>query len=223
MFTGIIEEVGRLRRAESRGETMVLTVEAAKVLEDVKSGDSIAVNGVCLTVTDFDRHAFKADVMPETYRRTNLSSLRPGNRLNLERAMPAGGRFGGHIVQGHVDGVGLIRSLRRDQNAVVFDIGPADRALMRYIIPKGSIAVDGISLTVVEADEARFTVSIIPHTLSQTNLSDKRPGDTVNLETDIIAKYVERLVGGERAAANGGGGKAGVLEALLAENGFLPS
>lgn len=223
MFTGIIEEVGRLRRADANGETMVLTVEASKVLEGVKIGDSIAVNGVCLTVTQFDGESFKADVMPETYRRTNLSALSPGSRLNLERAMPADGRFGGHIVQGHVDGIGRVRSRERDQNAVVFAIEPLDRTLLRHIIPKGSIAVDGISLTVVDADETCFTVSIIPHTLAQTVLADRRPGDTVNLETDIIAKYVERLVYGNRESAPGRAGTkgTGVTEALLAENGFL--
>lgn len=220
MFTGIIEEVGRLVRAEARGETMVLTVEASKVLQDVHLGDSIAVNGVCLTVTGFDQTSFNADVMPETYRKTNLSALRPGSRLNLERAMPADGRFGGHIVQGHVDGTGRIRSRNRDQNAVLFTIEPADRSLMRHIIPKGSIAVDGISLTVVDADEASFSVSIIPHTLSQTILSDKQPGDTVNLETDIIAKYIERLIGGSRPASNNGE-SAGVTAEFLAEHGFL--
>jgi len=222
MFTGIIEEIGTMRRVTSSGPTLALTVEAKKVLEDVKIGDSIAINGVCLTVTDFDESSFTADVMPETYRMTNLSRLKPGNRVNLERAMQAGGRYGGHIVQGHIDGTGVIRNRVREHNAVVFTIEPADVRQLKYVAPRGSIAVDGVSLTVAEVSVQTFVVSIIPHTLDQTILADKQPGDPVNLESDILGRYIERLMRyrePEAAAAQGSGSR--LTESFLAENGFV--
>lgn len=216
MFTGIIEEIGRMRRVTANGPTLELTVEADAVMNDVRLGDSISVNGVCLTVTAFDSRSFTADVMPETYRMTNLSKLKPGGKVNLERALRAGGRYGGHIVQGHIDGLGVIRSRKQEYNAVVFAVEPADKRQLKYIVPRGSIAIDGISLTVVDTDSASFTVSIIPHTLAQTILADKQPGDDVNLETDLLGRYIERLLQYREPE------KAGSLtEAFLAENGFL--
>lgn len=175
MFTGLIEEMGVLRSVQRRGEAMILGVSASRVLEDVKLGDSIAVNGVCLTVVAFDRTSFEVDVMPETYRHTNLSSLKPGAPLNLERAMQAGGRFGGHLVQGHVDGIGTIRGRTAEANAVVFAIEPNDPGMLRHVVQQGSVTLDGISLTVVSTnrDEGIFTVSIIPHTLRETVLQHK--------------------------------------------------
>jgi riboflavin synthase len=194
MFTGIVEEIGVLRRAEKRGEAMVLTIGASRVLEDAALGDSIAVNGVCLTVTRFDSASVTMDVMPETYRNTNLKDLRPGDGVNLERAMRADRRFGGHIVQGHVDGVGTIVQRTPEGNAVRFRIRPDDTSLLRWMVPRGSIAVDGISLTLVTVEDDAFTVSIIPHTLRETVLKDKHPGSTVNLETDVTGKYIYRYL-----------------------------
>jgi riboflavin synthase len=222
MFTGLVEEVGRLVRAVKKGESMELTIEADRVLEGTKIGDSIAVSGVCLTVTSLGGSVFTADVTPQTYRHTALGDLKPGSPVNLERAMPADGRFGGHIVQGHADGTGVIMSREDEGNAVWFAFKPDDPHLMRYIVPRGSIAVDGISLTVARVDGGSFSVSIIPHTLAMTALRHKRPGDRVNLECDILGKYVEHLLGfgqksGGRADISGGG----LTEALLRENGFI--
>jgi len=202
---------------------MVLTIAAKRVLEDVKLGDSIAVNGVCLTVIAFDGATFSVDVMPETYRRTTLESLTTGSPVNLERAMAANGRFGGHIVQGHVDTTGRIASRRQEENAVVFRIEPADPGLLKYIIPHGSITIDGISLTVVETGEAHFTVSIIPHTLAETVLRYKQAGDKVNLEADVLGKYIERLLGFSGGAGSGArtGTSGGLTASLLAEHGFM--
>ncbi|QWU14684.1 riboflavin synthase alpha chain [Paenibacillus sophorae] len=194
MFTGLIEEVGVLRGVSSGGEVMVLHINASVIMDDLKIGDSVSVNGVCLTATSISDHGFTADVMPQTYRNSTLKELRVGGRINLERAMSAGGRFGGHIVQGHVDGTGTIRSVKRDQNAVVFEIAPGRGSLFKFIIPKGSITIDGISLTVAGTAASSFTVSIIPHTLSETVLADKRAGDTVNIECDVLGKYVDHLL-----------------------------
>lgn len=224
MFTGLIEEIGSLRSVERQGEAMILTINAATVLEDVKLGDSIAVNGVCLTVVKFDARSFAVDVMPETYRHTNLSSVQPGSPLNLERAMMAGARFGGHIVQGHVDGTGVIRDRRAEANAVVFAIEPRERHMLRHVIPQGSVTLDGISLTVVgvDRDAARFTVSIIPHTLKETVLQYKHAGDTINIECDILGKYVDHLLhASEGRAATPAGKSGGLTESVLRDNGFL--
>lgn len=217
MFTGIIEEIGTMRSVKASGPSLDLTVEASHILSDVKIGDSIAVNGVCLTVTSYDNRSFTADVMPETYRMTNLSKLKPGSRVNLERAMQAGGRYGGHMVQGHIDGTGVIRDRRLEHNAVVFTIEAANANQLKYVVPRGSIAIDGISLTVVEVTATTFTVSIIPHTLAQTILADKHPGDTVNLETDILGRYIERLMTFKEPEQQ----KPKLTEAFLAEHGFL--
>ena len=187
MFTGIVEETGVIRAVQRGAKSAVLTVEAKKVLEDVHVGDSIATNGVCLTVTAVRGGCFTADVMNETLRRSSLGSLTPGSRVNLERAMAANGRFCGHIVSGHIDGTGTVVSVRRDDIAVWYTIRTTPQ-LMRYIVEKGSIAIDGISLTVAAVETDRFSVSIIPHTVQETTLGEKRPGATVNLENDIIGK-----------------------------------
>jgi riboflavin synthase len=212
-----------MRRIYRQGQAMMLTIEAQKVLEDATIGDSIAVNGVCLTVVAFDGDSFTADVMPETYRQTNLGELRPGNPVNLERAMGAQKRFGGHIVQGHVDTSGRIISRQPEENAVVFTLEPDDKAMLRYVLPRGSIAIDGISLTVIRADKDTFAVSIIPHTLAETVLALKGPGDRVNLESDILGKYVERLLTFQSTEQAGGsrGRKSGLTQTFLEENGFL--
>ena len=193
MFTGIIEEVGTVKQIARGAHSAVLTIQAQTVLEGTAIGDSIAVNGICLTVTRLLADGFTADVMHETLNRSALSRLAPGSAVNLERAMAAGGRFGGHIVAGHVDGVGTISGIRRDDTAVWYTVH-ASPAILRYVVEKGSITIDGISLTVAAVDREGFSVSTIPHTVSRTNLHDRRKGDPVNLETDIIGKYVEKLL-----------------------------
>ncbi len=193
MFTGIIEEVGSVASIRKGAHSCVLTVNASRVLEDVHLGDSIATNGVCLTVTSFTSHSFSADVMHETLNRSSLGSLHIGSPVNLERAMLAGGRFGGHIVSGHIDGVGTISSIKEDDNAVWYTV-EASSNILRYIIEKGSITLDGISLTVAKVTNSNFSVSIIPHTRAQTNLASKKVGDVLNLENDLVGKYVERLM-----------------------------
>jgi len=194
VFTGIVEEVGQIASIRKGAHSCVLTVRAKTVLEDVHLGDSIATNGVCLTVTSFTKDTFSADVMHETLNRSSLGSLRVGSPVNLERAMAAQGRFGGHIVSGHIDGTGVIRSIKEDDNAVWYSIEASSEVLL-LIVEKGSIAIDGISLTVASVSPSQFSVSIIPHTRAQTNLASKRIGDTVNLENDVVGKYVERLLG----------------------------
>ena len=202
MFTGIIEEVGRIRAVDRQTVSARLTVAASRVLSDVHLGDSIAVNGVCLTVTSFGRDYFCADVMHETLNRSSLGALGIKSPVNLERAMLAGGRFGGHIVSGHIDGTGTIREVRRDGNAVWYTI-QASEPILRLIVEKGSIAIDGISLTVARVDHVSFSVSIIPHTLQETALAVKRAGDIVNLENDCIGKYVAKLMGVEEPGRTG--------------------
>lgn len=188
MFTGIVEEIGAVKAMDAGR----LTIGASVVVSDVSVGDSIAVNGACLTVTEHDASSFAVDVVPETLRRTNLGALTAGSRVNLERSMPASGRFGGHMVQGHVDGTGVVRSISADGDALMmaFEASPW---VMRYAVEKGFIAVDGTSLTIVHCDNFSFSVTLIPHTQANTVLGDKRVGDSVNLEADIVAKYVERL------------------------------
>lgn len=193
MFTGIIEEVGTVRRVSTGAAYGTIDIQASTVLEGTKLGDSIAVNGVCLTVTSLSSDGFTADVMAETMRRSALGQLRSGSKVDLERAMAADGRFGGHIVSGHIDGVGTIREMKHEGNAVWVTI-TASAAILRGIVEKGSIAIDGISLTVAAVDDTSFSVSIIPHTGAQTILLDKKPGDPVNLENDIIGKYVQRFL-----------------------------
>ncbi|MCR5171789.1 MAG: riboflavin synthase [Treponema sp.] len=194
MFTGIVEELGTVSGLELNSNSASIKIQASKVLEGTKIGDSIAVNGVCLTVTDIKGSTFTADVMAQTMRCTNLGSLKNGQKVNLERAMAAGSRFGGHIVSGHIDGTGVISKIQNEQNAKwVYIKAPAD--ILRLIVQKGSIAIDGISLTVAYLDDQSFAVSLIPHTQEETTLAAKKSGDTVNLENDIIAKYTERLLG----------------------------
>ncbi|WP_054941409.1 riboflavin synthase [Paenibacillus ihuae] len=221
MFTGLIEEVGVLRGVSSGGEMMVLNIGASLIMGDLKIGDSVSVNGVCLTATSIGEHSFTVDVMPQTYRNSNLKELRSGSRMNLERAMAAGGRFGGHIVQGHVDGTGEIRSVKRDQNAVVFEITPDKNSLFKYIIPKGSITIDGISLTVVNTTSSAFTVSIIPHTLGETVLNHKRPGDSINVECDVLGKYVDHLLHYRGAGSEEEESSSRISHDFLAANGFV--
>jgi riboflavin synthase len=193
VFTGIIEEVGKIKAISMGSSSAVLTIGASKVLENTKLGDSIAVNGVCLTVTKLGTDYFTADVMAETIRRSSLGTLTNGSPVNLERAMAADGRFGGHIVSGHVDSMGTIASIVPEDNAIWYTIN-AEAKTLHYIVEKGSITIDGISLTVAYVDDSCFKVSIIPHTRQETNLSSKGIGDKVNLECDIIGKYVEKLL-----------------------------
>ena len=213
MFTGIIEEVGTVESIQRSGNKSFIRIKAQKVLEDVKLGDSIAVNGVCLTVTDFGVSFFQADVMNETLSRSSLGNLHSGSLVDLERAMAANGRFGGHIVSGHIDGTGTVTDIKNDGIAVWYTVA-AKPEIMRYIVEKGSIAIDGISLTVAKVTDSSFSVSVIPHTASQTVLGTKKAGDTVNLENDIIAKYVEKLMKPESPIG-------GVSMELLAKNGFI--
>ena len=215
MFTGIIEEVGQLADIKRGSQSAVLHIRCQKVLEGTKVGDSIAVNGVCLTVTSMDGQGYTADVMAETLNRSSLGNLVRGSRVNLERAMPADGRFGGHIVAGHIDGTGTITDIFRDETAVWYRIS-AESGVLRYIVEKGSITIDGISLTVARVTGQDFSVSIIPHTQANTALADRKAGDIVNLETDIIGKYVEKLLTPEES-----GKKSGLTAEFLAEHGFL--
>ena len=212
MFTGIIEETGHIRTITRGRRSAILSVGASEILSDLKVGDSVAVNGVCLTATTVDGGGFTADVMSETLHRSALGGLSAGDVVNLERAMSADGRFGGHIVSGHIDGVGKITSIRRDDNAVWYAVEVPD-ALRRYIVEKGSIAIDGISLTVASVSGNAFSVSVIPHTLSVTALGARRVGSGVNLETDIIAKYVESLL-------RPGDAQSAITREFLARNGF---
>lgn len=192
MFTGIIEEIGTVAMIQRGQYSAVLKVHARTVLEDTKIGDSIAVNGVCLTVTNLFTDSFAADVMHETLDRSSLACLSRGSHVNLERAMPANGRFGGHIVAGHVDDVGRITQIRRDDTAIWYTV-EAKEEVLRYIVEKGSVALDGISLTVAAVTRRDFSISAIPHTVRQTVLQERREGDIVNVETDVIGKYIEKL------------------------------
>jgi riboflavin synthase len=223
LFTGIVEEVGRVRGVLPGSRAGALSIAARTVLEGTRVGDSIAVNGVCLTVTSLSDNEFTADVMPETLRKTGLGQLRPGDPVDLERAMPADGRFGGHIVSGHIDGTGRIREVRVEQNARVVTV-EAPRHVLDLMVEKGSIAVDGVSLTVVEVGPASFTVSLIPHTVANTVLLEKRAGDVVNLENDIVGKYVEKLLSRQGASSRRGGGTdgpaGGISLEYLQANGF---
>lgn len=194
MFTGIIEETGIVTAIRKGAHSAVLTIQARKILTDIHLGDSIAVNGVCLTVTAYNQSGFSADVMHETLQCSALGQLHSGAGVNLERAMAASGRFGGHIVSGHIDGTGVIQNIRQDDNAIWYTISAAP-SVLRYIVEKGSVAIDGISLTVAAVTEDSFSVSIIPHTAAQTTLSAQAKGNIVNLETDCIGKYVEKLLG----------------------------
>ena len=215
MFTGIVEEMGQVEGIQRGRQSAVLAIRAKTVLEGTKIGDSIAVNGVCLTVTTLSPGRFTADVMHETLDRSSLAQLKRGSAVNLERAMAADGRFGGHIVAGHIDGTGRVTEVRKDDNAIWYTIQAAPQVL-RYIVEKGSIAVDGISLTVARVETDRFAISAIPHTVAQTVLRDRKEGDLVNLETDIIGKYVEKLM----TPAPESQASGGITLDFLARNGF---
>ena len=214
MFTGIVEELGTIRAVRRGTASAVLSIGASEVLSDLKIGDSVAVNGVCLTATSFSPTGFTADVMHETLNRSSLGALTVGSRVNLERAMAADGRFGGHIVSGHIDGTGTITAIRPDDNAVWYTVA-ASPELLRYIVEKGSITIDGISLTVADVTEHDFSISAIPHTVAQTVLRERHEGDTVNLECDIIGKYVEKLLKPADTPA-----KSSITREFLAEYGF---
>lgn len=215
MFTGIVEAVGKIAALDSGRDSVRITLSAARIAEDVAIGDSVAINGVCLTVVEIAAPELTFEAVYETLRRTTLGQRRVGDLVNLERALKADGRFGGHIVQGHVDGTGRIASIRPvgDSWFVYVEASPE---LLRYIVTKGSVCVDGISLTVMDADDRAFSLSIIPHTWENTTLKDCRAGDSVNIETDIVGKYVEKLMGGW---APGGG--RGVTMDLLARSGYI--
>ena len=215
MFTGIVEELGSVRRVLPGARAGKIVIGARKVLEDVHIGDSIAMNGVCLTVVAAQADEFTADVMPETLRKSGLGQLKAVDPVDLERAMPVNGRFGGHIVSGHIDGVGRIVETRREENAVIVTIS-APAEILALIVEKGSIAIDGISLTVAALTPSTFSVGLIPHTAAETVLLKKRVGDVVNLENDIVGKYVQRLLG---QAGRGAASPALTLEYLQA-NGF---
>lgn len=217
MFTGIIEEVGTVMAVHHGSSSSFIKIQADKIFEDIHLGDSIAVNGVCLTVTEFSKKIFKADIMNETLERSSLGQLKNGSHVNLERAMAANGRFGGHIVSGHIDGIGKISDINNDGIAVWYVISTTSH-ILRYIVEKGSIAIDGISLTVAKVTDSSFSVSIIPHTASQTILSEKKVGDTVNLENDIVGKYVEKLIA---SATTDKQQDSSVSLEFLAANGFI--
>ena len=215
MFTGIIEEVGTVKSIQKGSISSFIQINTDTVLSDAHIGDSIAVNGVCLTVTDLTGNSFQADIMNETLSRSSLGFLKNGSPVNLERAMSAQGRFGGHIVSGHIDGTGVISSVKQDGIALWYTIN-TDSEILRYIVEKGSIAIDGISLTVAKVTANDFSVSIIPHTASQTVLNYKKAGDTVNLENDIIGKYVEKLLNPDEKKSE----KSRITMDFLAKNGF---
>ena len=217
MFTGIVEEMGVIKSIKKGANSAVLEISASVVLEDIHLGDSIAVNGVCLTATAFSPTHFSADVMHETLNRSSLAGLRPGSRVNLERAMAANGRFGGHIVAGHVDGVGTVLRTWKDDNAIWYTIG-AEPGVLRYVVEKGSITIDGISLTVAEVTDTSFSISAIPHTVAVTVLQDRKAGDIVNLETDIIGKYVEKLLTPQGSAPSAS--SSGITREFLTQYGF---
>ncbi len=224
MFTGIIEEIGTVASIQRGAKSSRLTIKGKLIFEDMHIGDSIAVNGVCLTVTEKSENTFTADVMAETLRRSSLGSLSLGSRVNLERAMAADGRFGGHIVSGHIDGTGEIAGMDREDNAVWVTV-KAPPALLRYIIEKGSIAIDGISLTVAYVDNQCFKVSLIPHTAGHTTLLDKKNGDVVNLENDIVGKYVDKLLHFDETQGLAGNvgtrAESRINTDFLKENGFM--
>ncbi len=220
MFTGIIEEMGTVSSIAEGSLSAVITIQASKGLEGSQTGDSIAVNGVCLTVTSIHGSFFTADVMAETLRRSSLGSLSKGSHVNLERAMPMNGRFGGHIVSGHIDGTGTVVSKVKEDNAVWVKIN-ASQDILKYIVLKGSVAIDGTSLTVAGLDDSTFSVSVIPHTASETILLQKSTGDIVNLENDIIGKYIERLLSFQNNNDYRDTGSSPALTVdFLLENGF---
>jgi riboflavin synthase len=220
MFTGLVEELGRIKKVVATARSVRLTVSSRQVLSDVKIGDSIAVNGACLTVVDYGDSYFTADVMPETVNQTGLKDLKIGSAVNLERTLKVGGRLGGHMVSGHIDGIGILRDIAQDDIAVILTIESTPDVL-KYIVRKGSIAIDGVSLTVVDCTDNKFRVSLIPHTYAVTALSEKRPGNLVNLETDILGRYVEKLLFHSNDQALQPIAPVGISTGFLGEHGFL--
>lgn len=215
MFTGIVEEIGKICEIKKGSLSAEIKIQCRKVLEGTKVGDSIAVNGICLTVTSLSGDGFTADVMAETMRRSSLSDLKVPGAVNLERAMAADGRFHGHIVSGHIDGTGQVTGIRQEENAVWYTIA-ADEKLLGYIVEKGSVALDGISLTVAKVTAKDFQVSVIPHTRQETSLTEKQAGSLVNVECDMIGKYVEKLLHGAKEEK-----ESNITEGFLMEHGFL--
>ena len=211
MFTGIIEEIGIIKSIRAGGRSARVVISAVKVLEGLKIGDSINTDGICLTVTEFSPTSFTMDVMPETMLRSTFGKLKPGSSVNLERALRLSDRLGGHIVSGHIDGTGDLTRIRKDENAVWLTIA-AEEPILRYIVEKGSVAIDGISLTIVKVDRQAFVVSVIPHTQAVTTVLTKKTGDAVNIECDIIGKYIEKL-------GSSGNGKIDID--YLAQNEFI--
>lgn len=219
MFTGIVEEVGKIKNIKKGIKSSILEIKGSKIFDDIHIGDSIAVNGICLTVTSFNNTTFTADVMPETMQRTSLGILKTDSLVNLERAMPANGRFGGHIVSGHIDSTGIITNLKKDDNAVWITIS-TDKNILKYIVEKGSIAIDGISLTVAYVNDKVFKVSIIPHTKENTALLSKKVNDIVNLECDIVGKYIEKFLNFEQNNIKNKK-DTNISKNFLIENGFI--
>jgi len=220
MFTGIIEEIGKIKRISKNGNYMSIEIECKTIMEDIHLGDSIAVNGICLTANKISSNSFTVDVMSETVKRTGISSLKEDSRVNLERAMAINGRFGGHIVSGHIDGTGIISKMKEDGNAIWIYID-APKHIIDLIVMKGSITIDGISLTVAYLDETSFAVSIIPHTKDETTLCSKKVGDVVNLENDMIGKYVKNFIQNDYVLGNEDEPKqSNVTMEMLLENGF---
>lgn len=220
MFTGIVEEVGEVRRVVSKGDIHLFTVASDKTLEGMAVGDSVSVSGVCLTVVDLGKKDFSVEATPETLRTTSLGELTPGHSVNLERSLRLGGKLGGHLVTGHIDGTGRIAEIRKEGESYVMAFG-APEQLMRYLVPKGSVALDGVSLTVVEVEGERFTVAVIPFTYRETTFSRKGVGSLINIECDIIGKYVERLLVGYAGKGNIQSEEAGKIDLeFLAQHGF---
>ncbi|MCX7923661.1 MAG: riboflavin synthase [Clostridia bacterium] len=218
MFTGIVEELGRVRNIVKGSSSIKLSIECKQIVGDVKLGDSIAVNGICLTVTEFGGDWFTADVMPETMRKTNLDMLSIGSRVNLERALRLSDRLGGHMVSGHIDGTGIITDKVEEDNATWVTIEAPDN-ILKYIVMKGSVALDGTSLTVAYVDNICFKVSLIPLTAGVTTLGFKKVGDRINIECDMVGKYIEKLLGG--GEQTGTGKKKDISLDFLRENGFV--
>ena len=215
MFTGIVEEIGKIQNVKRNTKSSVLAIKCKKIFEDIHIGDSVSVNGVCLTVTTFNNEIFTADVMNETLSRSSLGNLKKGSYVNLERAMSVNGRFGGHIVSGHIDGTGKIVKIEKDDNAIWYTM-TVEENLIKYIVEKGSIAIDGISLTVANVNGKNFSVSIIPHTAQETILSHRLVGDIVNIENDVIGKYVEKLITFEKSKKY----ESNITMDFLINNGF---
>ena len=215
MFTGLIEEKGTIESLTKKGNSAQITIKAEEVLKTAKIGDSISTNGVCLTVTEKTSKTFTVDVMPETMNRSNLRNLKYGSTVNLERALKVGDTLDGHMVSGHVDGVGIVSDYRKDDNAVWMSV-KADKNVLKYVVEKGSIAIDGTSLTVAYVDDRSFKVSIIPHTGESTTLLDKKVGDEVNLECDMVGKYIEKLISFKEENKD-----QGINTEFLKNNGFM--